>query len=107
MSTKPWSVVDDAELEQLRERDRLLTALIDDMDQAIVAHDTNDPRHRSNGGQHTNGRCCPFGNLNPSAVGVFRRWVAEARNYVPKPIDSETMDLVEMILKDTPFRIKR
>jgi len=76
---RPWTVVDDVELARLTERDRLLSALIDDMDGAVAAHHPEDPRHPSHGGQHTNGRCCPFGNLNPSAIGVFKRWVTEAR----------------------------
>lgn len=45
-----------------------------DFDTAIAAHDPSDPRHRSHGGQHTNGPCCAFGNLNPSAVRPLREW---------------------------------
>ncbi len=45
-----------------------------DFDRAIAAHDPSDPRHRSHGGQHTNGRCCAFGNLNPGALRTMRQW---------------------------------
>ncbi len=48
-------------------------------DQAVAAHDPTDPRHRSHGGQHTNGPCCEFGNLNPGAVRAMRWWARELR----------------------------
>jgi len=57
----------------------LLTALQEMFDQAVTAHDPSDPRHPSHGGQHTNGRCCEFGNLNPSAVVKMRWWAREMR----------------------------
>lgn len=79
MTDKPWSVIDDAELERLRTRDRALQMILDDMEQALAAHDPEHPQHRSHGGQHTNGRCCPFGNVNPYTLGVFRRWVRDIR----------------------------
>ena len=74
---KPWTLVSDDELNRLKRSDLLLKNLMQEMDGAVAAHDENDLRHRSHGGQHTNGRCCSFGNINPSAVGVFKRWVAE------------------------------
>lgn len=57
----------------------IVESLAQEFDQAVVAHDPSDPRHRSHGGQHTNGRCCPFGNLNPSAVIAMARWVKVMR----------------------------
>lgn len=44
-----------------------------DIDEAIAAHDPNDPRHRSHGGQHHNGPCCVFGALAPSAIRPLRQ----------------------------------
>ncbi len=54
-----------------------LSYIRDTLDIAIGAHDPADPRHRGHGGQHTNGRCCAFGNLNPGAVGEMRRMVRD------------------------------
>ena len=62
-----------AEVERMRP---VLDGIRDDFDRAIAAHDPSDPRHRSHGGQHTNGRCCTFGNLNPSAIRPMREWIA-------------------------------
>ncbi len=80
-SLLPWSTIEDRELNRLRAADEMLKSLMDDMDGAVAAHDPEDTRHRSHGGQHTNGRCCAFGNLNPSAVGVFKRWLVEYRAF--------------------------
>ncbi len=46
----------------------VLTMVRDDFDQAVAAHDSSDPRHRSHGGQHHNGPCCEFGSLTPGSV---------------------------------------
>lgn len=68
------------EIEQLiTERDALRAVLVsirEDFDTAVAAHDIRDPRHRSHGGQHTNGRCCPFGTVNPTTITEFKRMVA-------------------------------
>lgn len=68
-----------------RERD-LLRSIATDLDQAVAAHDCTDPRHPSHGGQHTNGRCCPFGNLNPSTVVHMRR----LRDEIERTLAKET-----------------
>lgn len=58
------------EVESLRS---MLSSISEDFDIAIAAHDPTDPRHPSHGGQHTNGRCCSFGNVTPGAVSHMRR----------------------------------
>lgn len=52
---------------------RVLAMVRDDFDRAIAAHDPSDARHPSHGGQHTNGRCCAFGNVAPGALTHMRR----------------------------------
>lgn len=51
-----------------------LRSVHDEIDRVIAAHDPSDPRHRSHGGQHTNGRCCVLGNVNPGAIRGLREW---------------------------------
>lgn len=59
-----------AELARMRP---VIAMVRDDLDQAVAAHDSSDPRHRSHGGQHHNGPCCEFGALTPGAVRHMRR----------------------------------
>lgn len=83
-SLLPWSTIEDRELNRLHACDEMLKSLMDDFEIAVVAHDPEHPQHRSHGGQHTNGRCCAFGNLNPSSVGVMKRWLVEYMAFCTK-----------------------
>ena len=90
-TVKEWEAVWGAAVDErdsaLAAADRMrgvLTLVRDDFDQAIAAHDSSDPRHRSHGGQHHNGPCCEFGNLTPGSVRHMR-WLRDA-------IDSTTKD---------------
>ena len=65
----------DAALAQVERLRATLDMIRHDMDRAVAAHDPTDPRHHSHGGQHHNGRCCDFGNVNPSSVVHMRRLV--------------------------------
>ena len=62
--------------EQIDRLTGLLAMIRDDFDSAIAAHDLSDPRHPSHGGQHTNGRCCAFGNVNPGSLRQMR-WLRD------------------------------
>lgn len=56
-----------------------LLAITEAMERASAAHDPSNPRHPSHGGQHTNGPCCEFGNLNPSGAIAMTRWAKQLR----------------------------